>query len=80
MFNVKFSFFSEGEQPENYGKRKKRDVPFATVDHYDEVSFPKKSLKRLMQEYWSQNSLGECNLRLSLVRLNSTLAYFLLKF
>lgn len=29
---------SQGEQPENYGKRKKRDVPFATVDHYDEES------------------------------------------
>ena len=32
-----------------------------------------------MQEYWSQNSLGEYNLRLSPVRLNITLAYFFVK-
>lgn len=29
---------SQGEQPENYGKRKKRDEAFATVDHHDEES------------------------------------------
>ncbi|CAH3036245.1 unnamed protein product, partial [Pocillopora meandrina] len=29
---------SQGEQPENYGKRKKRDEAFVTVDHHDEES------------------------------------------
>ncbi|XP_066028847.1 uncharacterized protein [Pocillopora verrucosa] len=29
---------NQGEQPENYGKRKKRDAAVATVDYHDEES------------------------------------------
>ena len=37
----------------------KRDVAFGIANYHDGVSFTKKSLKRLIQEYWFQNSLGE---------------------